>query len=62
MFCFSMSDEKTLITHSAEYARFLGYDVRVHRNSQIKNGGQGYSCRTLSNKVELNVPLTVNVK
>lgn len=52
-----LSDEKTLITHSAEYARFLGYDVRVRRNGQIKNGGQGYSQRTLSNKVELNVPL-----
>ena len=52
-----LSDEKTLITHSAEYARFLGYDVCVRRNSQVKNGGCGYSQRTLSNKVELNVPL-----
>ena len=52
-----LSDEKTLITHSAEYARFLGYDVRVRRNGQIKNGGNGCSRRTLSNKVELNIPL-----
>ena len=57
-----LSDEKTLITHSAEYARFLGYDVRVRRNGQIKNGGQGYSQRTLSNKVELNVPLTDKIE
>ena len=57
-----LSDEKTLITHSAEYARFLGYDVCVRRNSQVKNGGCGYSQRTLSNKVELNVPLTDKIE
>lgn len=57
-----LSDEKTLITHSAENARFLGYDVCVRRNFQVKNGGQGYSCRTLSNKVELNVPLTDKIE
>ncbi len=57
-----LSDEKTLITHSAKYARFLGYDVRLRRNWQIKNGGQGYGQRTLSNKVELNVPLTDKIE
>ena len=24
-----LSEEKTLITHSSQYARFLGYDIRV---------------------------------
>ncbi len=57
-----LSDEKTLITHSAEYARFLGYDVRVRRNGQVKNGGRGNSQRTLNNKVELNVPLTDKIE
>ena len=57
-----LSDEKTLITHSAGYARFLGYDIRVHRSNQVKNGGQGYSQRTLSNKVELNIPLTDKIE
>ena len=57
-----LSDEKTLITHSSQYARFLGYDVCVRRNGRIKNGGQGYSQRTLSNKVELNVPLTDKIE
>lgn len=42
-----LSDEKTLITHSAEYARFLGYDIRIHRSNQVKNGGNGCSRRTL---------------
>lgn len=36
-----LSGEKTLITHSNEYARFLGYDVRVRRNGQIKHGEPG---------------------
>jgi group II intron reverse transcriptase/maturase len=57
-----LSDEKTLITHSAEYARFLGYDIRVRRNNQIKDGGQGYSQRTLSNRVEMNVPLVDKIE
>ena len=52
-----LSDEKTLITHSNEYARFLGYDVRVRRDNSIKHDKRGYTIRTLSQKVELNVPL-----
>ncbi len=53
-----LSEEKTLITHSNQYARFLGYDVRVRRDSKVKNGG-AYGCtkRTLMNTTELNVPL-----
>lgn len=33
-----LSAEKTLITHSNTYARFLGYDVRVRRNGTVKHG------------------------
>jgi len=51
-----LSDEKTLITHSNNYARFLGYDVRVRRDGKIKRGG-GVTKRTLNNSVEINVPL-----
>jgi group II intron reverse transcriptase/maturase len=51
-----LSEEKTLITHSNEYARFLGYDVRVRRNGQIKRSGN-CTKRTLNNMVELLVPL-----
>lgn len=51
-----LSQEKTLITHSETPARFLGYDVRVRRNSQIKRSGS-ITKRTLSNMTELNVPL-----
>ena len=52
-----LSEEKTLITHSNEYARFLGYDIRVRRNSQIKRKAERISGRSLNNHVELNVPL-----
>ena len=53
-----LSDEKTLITHSNEYARFLGYDVRVRRDTKIKRVGKmKHAKRTLSNKAELVVPL-----
>jgi group II intron reverse transcriptase/maturase len=52
-----LSEEKTLITHSSKQARFLGYDICVRRNATAKPNGQGYTQRTLNNKVELCVPL-----
>ena len=54
-----LSDEKTLITHSNEVARFLGYDVRIRRSSKIKQCGgelRQYTKRAWSNTVELTVP------
>ena len=51
-----LSAEKTLITHSCEQARFLGYDVRVRRNGSIKPNGAATQ-RTLNYKVELNAPM-----
>lgn len=50
-----LSEEKTLITHSNNYARFLGYDVRVRRDQTVKPSG-GKLLRTLNYTVELNVP------
>ena len=53
-----LSEEKTLITHSSESARFLGYDVRVRRSGAIKRGGNGnVKKRTLNGSIELLVPL-----
>lgn len=53
-----LSDEKTLITHSNKYARFLGYDIRVRRDAKIKRVGKmKHSKRTLSNKTELVAPI-----
>ena len=52
-----LSEEKTLITHSSECARFLGYDIRVRRSQKIRRGGNGHvKQRTLNGGVELLVP------
>ena len=51
-----LSQEKTLITHSNEKARFLGYDIRVRRDNSISRSGN-HKQRTLSQTVELNIPL-----
>jgi group II intron reverse transcriptase/maturase len=54
-----LSEEKTLITHTSEKARFLGYDISVRRNSDLKVrriGNKKFTQRTLSGKVELSVP------
>jgi len=51
-----LSEEKTLITHSENKARFLGYDVRVRRNAHIKRDKRGITKRTLNNMVELTIP------
>jgi len=53
-----LSDEKTLLTHSSNYARFLGYDVRIRRSGELKHGGPTNTTkRTLNNHTELSVPL-----
>lgn len=52
----TLSEEKTLITHSSKKALFLGYNVSVRRSNVIKQNGQGYKQRTLNNKVELTIP------
>lgn len=50
-----LSAEKTLITHSNQFARFLGYDVRVRRDGSVKPSGKHLQ-RTLNRKVELCIP------
>jgi group II intron reverse transcriptase/maturase len=52
-----LSEEKTLITHSNTYARFLGYDIKIRRNNIVKRSGiKNFLRRTLSNKPYLSVP------
>ena len=57
-----LSAEKTIITHSNAYARFLGYDVRVRRDDKIKKSKNGVLKRTLNNKVERNIPITDKIE
>ena len=51
-----LSQEKTLITHSSECARFLSYDVRVLHDQQVKPWKKCKQ-RTMNNTVELLIPL-----
>lgn len=52
-----LSQEKTLITHSSECARFLGYDIRVRRNNTLKrSGSKRVKKRTMNNHTELLIP------
>ena len=56
-----LSEEKTLITHSAKKVRFLGYDITVRRNRTIRGfrnkSGKWCKQRTLNKKVALLTPM-----
>ncbi len=56
----TLSEEKTLITHSSEKVRFLGYDISVRRNQKVKGhkmkNGKWRQSRTLHMKVSLTIP------
>ena len=52
----TLSEEKTLITHSSERVRFLGYDISVRRNQEIFTNRLGRKQRQLNGSVELTVP------
>ena len=55
-----LSEEKTLITHSSNKVRFLGYDICVRRDQQIKGykmkNGRRRQSRSLNMKVALTIP------
>jgi group II intron reverse transcriptase/maturase len=52
-----LSDEKTLITHSANFARFLGYDVRIRHDNSISSHKRSGTQRVFSQKVEMLIPI-----
>lgn len=51
-----MSEEKTKITHSSDFARFLGYDICVSRSNAIKYNEKGVAKREYSGRIMLYVP------
>lgn len=57
-----LSEEKTLITHSNTYARFLGYDIRVRRDNTVRRTANGRIKRILNGKVERNIPVVDKVE
>ena len=62
----TLSDEKTLITHSSEPVRFLGYNVSVRRSQELKGykmkNGRWRKSRTLYQKVALTIPHTDKIE
>lgn len=54
-----LSDEKTLITHSAKQAHFLGYDIYVRRSNVTKRNCNGVLRRNLNGTVCLELPSEV---
>lgn len=56
----TLSEEKTLITHSSEKVRFLGYDICVRRSQEVKGyrmkSGTWRKSRSLHMKVALTIP------
>ncbi len=57
-----LSEEKTLITHSNEHARFLSYDVRTRRDNTVRKSSNGTKKRAFNNKMELNIPLKEKIE
>ncbi|MCL2507764.1 MAG: reverse transcriptase domain-containing protein [Oscillospiraceae bacterium] len=53
----TLSEEKTLITHSSDRVRFLGYDLSVRRNQEVRKNAIGVKSRHLNGTVELLVPM-----
>ena len=51
-----LSEEKTKVTHSSNFARFLGYDTCISRSNRIKYNEQGVAKREFSGRVMLYVP------
>lgn len=52
----TLSMEKTKITHSAEKARFLGYDISISRSQEIKKLSTGRKARVYNGAVMLYAP------
>ncbi len=51
-----LSDEKTLVTHSAKRVSFLGYDIYVRRSTAVKRDKNRQLSRTLNWSVCLELP------
>lgn len=50
-----LSAEKTLITNAKKPAKFLGYDIYIHKSNETKRNKLGQLVRTFNNKIILHV-------
>lgn len=62
----TLSEEKTLITHSSKEVRFIGYNINVRRSQETKGhkmkNGKWRKSRTLHLKVALTIPHTEKIE
>jgi hypothetical protein len=54
--CLTLSEEKTKITHSSDFVRYLGYDITVSRDKSVKRNKRGVLMRTHYGRVKLYLP------
>jgi group II intron reverse transcriptase/maturase len=52
----TLSPEKTVVTHSSERVRYLGYDIAVSRSKAVKRNSKGWHFRAWYGTVVLYVP------
>jgi len=52
----TLSEEKTKITHTSEFARFLGYGITISRNNSLKRNKNRVLKREYKGRVNLYVP------
>lgn len=50
-----LSDEKTLITHSTDAAKFLGFDISVRKSNELKRNRHGILRRSFNGSVILKI-------
>ncbi len=54
-----LSDEKTLITHTENTAKFLGYDIHVRKSNLTRRDSKGHLKRSYNKKIRLKVNMEV---
>lgn len=54
-----LSDEKTLITHGHDHAKFLGFEVTIRKSEKTRRGSNGMPKRSLDHKTVVLLPLEV---
>mgnify|MGYP000763043233 CR=1 FL=1 len=54
-----LSDEKTLITHGHDHAKFLGFEVTIRKSEKTRKGSNGMPKRSLDHKTVVLLPLEV---
>ena len=52
----AMSEEKTLITHGNDFARFLGYDITASKDGNSTRMKNGHTKRSYTGRIKLYVP------